>query len=47
VNAAAAVILGENELAQGVATLRNLDSGQQEQVALEQLPAALQAYKQG
>jgi histidyl-tRNA synthetase len=45
VNAAAAVILGDNELAQGVAGLKNLDSGEQEQVALDQLATALQRYK--
>jgi histidyl-tRNA synthetase len=45
VNATVAVIIGDDELAKGVATLRNLDSGQQEQVALDQLSSALQRYK--
>jgi histidyl-tRNA synthetase len=45
VNAAAAVILGDNELAQGVAGLKNLDSGEQEQIALDQLATALQRYR--
>jgi histidyl-tRNA synthetase len=45
VNAAAAVIIGDSELAQGVAGLKNLDSGEQEQVALDQLEAALQRFR--
>jgi histidyl-tRNA synthetase len=45
VNAAAAVILGDDELAQGVATLKNLDSGAQEQVGLDRLAEALQPYR--
>lgn len=35
--AKAAVILGDDELAKGIATLRDLDSGNQEAVALDQL----------
>ncbi|MBX6322421.1 MAG: histidine--tRNA ligase [Rhodospirillaceae bacterium] len=45
VNAAAAVILGEDELAKGVATLKDLDSGRQDEVALDRLAAALEPYK--
>lgn len=41
VNAAVAVIIGDDELAKGVATLRDLDSGTQEQVPLDGLQAAL------
>ena len=40
-NAAAAVILGEDELAQGAATVRDLDSGEQEQVPLDRLTDVL------
>lgn len=36
-NAKLAVILGEDELANGVAQLRDLDSGEQQEVALDQL----------
>ncbi|MFV1853332.1 MAG: histidine--tRNA ligase [Thalassospira sp.] len=36
-NAKMAVILGDDELAKGVAQLRDLDSGEQQEVALEQL----------
>lgn len=36
-NANMAVILGDDELAKGVAQLRDLDSGEQQEVALEQL----------
>lgn len=42
-NARAAVILGEDELAKGVAALRDLDSGEQREVALDRLAAALGA----
>ncbi len=37
INARAAVILGDDELAKDVATLRDLDSGEQRQVALDKL----------
>jgi histidyl-tRNA synthetase len=37
INAAAAVILGEDELARGVATVRDLDTGEQEEAALASL----------
>ena len=36
-NAKLAVILGDDELANGVAQLRDLDSGEQQEVALDQL----------
>jgi histidyl-tRNA synthetase len=41
VNARAAIIIGDNELAKGVAQLKDLDSGEQREVALDQLAAAL------
>ncbi len=43
-NARAAVLLGEDELARGAATVRDLDSGEQHEVALEGLAEALQSY---
>lgn len=44
-NAAAALILGEDELAAGAVTLRDLDSGEQTAVALDRLQEALQPYR--
>jgi len=41
--ARAAVLLGEDELARGAATVRDLDSGEQSEVALAALPARLKA----
>ena len=41
--ARAAVIIGEDEVAAGTATLRDLDSGAQEAVPLDELPARLKA----
>ena len=43
INAFAAILLGEDELARGVASLRNLGSGEQTEVALAELPARLKA----
>ena len=43
IGARAAVLIGDNELAQHAATLRDLDSGAQELVALDSLPARLKA----
>jgi len=43
--AVAAVLLGEDELARGAATLRHLDSGQQEEVSFADLPARLAHYR--
>jgi histidyl-tRNA synthetase len=40
-HARAAVLLGDNELAQGAATLRDLDSGSQELVPLTELASRL------
>ena len=40
-NARAAIIIGDDELAKGVAQLKDLDSGEQREVALDQLAAAL------
>ncbi len=45
IKAAAAVIIGDDELARGVATVRDLQSGAQEQVPLAQLPARLTGYR--
>ena len=41
INARAAVILGEAELAAGVAQLRDLDAGTQESITLADIPARL------
>jgi len=46
-NARAAVILGGDELARNVATVRDLDTGEQETVALDQLPGYLTRYQPG
>ncbi len=43
IGARAAVLLGEDELAKGVATVRDLDSGEQSEVALGDLPTRLKA----
>jgi histidyl-tRNA synthetase len=43
IGARAAVLLGDDELARGVATVRDLDSGAQNAVALDELPAHLKA----
>ena len=40
-NARAAIIIGDDELAKGVAQLKDLDSGEQREIALDQLAAAL------
>jgi histidyl-tRNA synthetase len=40
-NARAAVILGEDELARGAAAVKDLDTGEQAEVALDQLGARL------
>jgi histidyl-tRNA synthetase len=45
--ARAAVLLGEDELARGSATLRDLDSGAQSEVPLAELPARLKALRDG
>ncbi len=45
VNAVAAVILGEDELARGVATLRDLESGEQEEATLASLSDRLARYR--
>lgn len=44
-NASVAVILGEEEVAQNSATLRDLDTGAQELVALDRLSERLSAYR--
>src|SRR6516225_10336199 len=43
IGAFAAILLGEDELARGAATLRNLGSGEQTEVPLADLPTRLQA----
>ena len=40
-NARAAIIIGDDELARGVVQLKDLDSGEQREIALDQLAAAL------
>ena len=44
-NAAAAVLLGDDELTRNVGTLRNMDSGEQKEVSLETLEDHLALYK--
>jgi len=44
-NARAAVMLGEDEIAKGVATIRDLDSGEQQEVAIDTLVSALEAWR--
>jgi histidyl-tRNA synthetase len=46
IKAVAAVLLGEDELAKGVATVRDLASGAQEQVSLERLEDRLATFRQ-
>ncbi len=45
VNACAAVIMGEDELAADAATVRNLDTGEQLRVGLDALPDHLRGYQ--
>lgn len=45
VSAAAAVVLGEDELSRGTATVRDMDSGEQEEVALDGLADHLSRYR--
>ena len=45
INAAAAVMVGDDELAKASATVRNLDSGEQQDVALAELKDHLAAYR--
>jgi len=44
-NAAAAILLGEDELTRNVGTLRDMDSGEQKEVSLETLENHLAPYK--
>ncbi len=44
-NAQAAILLGEDELAKGVATIRDLDTGAQEEVPLSSLEERLSRYR--
>ena len=43
-NAAAAVLIGEDELARGAATLRDMDDGDQEEILLSELSERLSKY---
>ena len=43
IGARAAVLLGDDELARNAATVRDLDSGAQSEIALDALPAHLKA----
>jgi len=45
INAAAAVLIGDDELAKGTVTVRNLDSGEQTDVAIADLTDHLAAYR--
>ncbi|MDA0787083.1 MAG: histidine--tRNA ligase [Proteobacteria bacterium] len=45
INAAAAVLIGDDELAKGAVTVRNLDSGEQTDVAIADLTDHLAAYR--
>jgi histidyl-tRNA synthetase len=45
IDAGVAVILGDNELDQGIANLKNLTSGEQQPVALGEISVALEAYR--
>ena len=45
IGAVAAVLLGEDELVRGEATIRDLDSGEQTAVALDALPGALNKFQ--
>ena len=44
INACAAVIIGEEELTQGAATVRDLDSGEQKLVSFENLQRYIQEF---
>ena len=46
INACAAVIMGSDEFAKGVVTVRDLDSGDQSEVALKDLSGFMEKYKQ-
>ena len=45
ISACCALILGEDELAKGVATIRDLDSGEQEEVKLSSIVGVLDRYR--
>lgn len=45
ISARVALILGDNELEKGVAAVRDLDSGEQRELPLDQLAQALEAYR--
>jgi histidyl-tRNA synthetase len=45
IGAAAALLIGEDELARNAVTLRDLDSGEQSEVSLDRLEVALAPYR--
>ena len=45
VNARIAVLIGDDEIATGAATVRNMDTGAQETAPLDRLVASLEMYK--
>lgn len=45
INAAASVLLGDDELARGIATVRNMDSGEQDEVTLTSLEEYLAQFR--
>jgi histidyl-tRNA synthetase len=47
IGALAAILLGEDELARGAVTLRNLGTGEQAEVSLAELPAQLRTLVDG
>ena len=47
IGARAAILLGDDELARGIATLRDLDSGEQSEVSLDALDGAAYRSEQG
>ena len=44
-NARAAVLIGEDELARGIGTIRDMESGDQKEASLEQMENALEEYR--
>ncbi|MEH6753833.1 MAG: His/Gly/Thr/Pro-type tRNA ligase C-terminal domain-containing protein, partial [Alphaproteobacteria bacterium] len=45
INAAVAVLIGDDELERGTVTVRNLDTGEQSDVAIADLKDHLAAYR--
>ena len=44
-NAAVIVIIGDDELARGVAQIRNMETGEQSEIALDELTTGLAQYR--